>query len=170
MAAARPDRLTPRAAATPAARPDAAPAEARPPLRIVAPRHRRRRAGALAVVLVTAMFGVMLGLVAFQTKIAQEQLQLDRLERQAREEQLRYDRLRGEVAALEAPARIVEAAHQQGMVEPAEIHYVRTPPEAVAAVAAASGQAPSSSVTASGGGSGDPAAWGLVKPLVEGAP
>jgi hypothetical protein len=168
----------------------AAPAE-RPPLLIVAPRFRRRRAGVVAAFVMLSLFGVMIGLVAFQTRLAQGQGKLDRLEREAREEQLRYDKLRGDVAVLESPAHIVSAALAQGMVSPGDIKYVTTPPEAVAAVAAASGQgapppdSPNAGAGADAGGDagvgtaeqppapGTPATvdqWSTVKPIVSGAP
>jgi cell division protein FtsL len=53
--------------------------------------------------------------VAFHVMVAQSQLQLDRLTRQASLQQQRYERLRLDVAALSAPPRIAKRAEELGM-------------------------------------------------------
>jgi hypothetical protein len=49
------------------------------------------------------VFGIMFGLVAFQAKIAADQLRLDRVETGASDAQATYERLRLAVAQLESP-------------------------------------------------------------------
>ena len=61
----------------------------------------------------------MLGLVAFQAKIAQDQMKLDRTERQLQDAETRYSQLRLQVAQLEAPTRVIEEAKRLGLVRPA---------------------------------------------------
>jgi hypothetical protein len=141
-----------------------------PPLLVVPPRYRRRRAGVAAATVVLTLFAVMLGLVAFQTRLAQGQLRLDQLDRDAREQQVRYDRLRGQVAVLESPTNIVAAARAQGMVTPDQIRYVAVPPDAVAAVAASSGADGGVQVSNAGADESAAAQWSTVKPIVGGIP
>jgi hypothetical protein len=57
----------------------------------------------------------------------QGQFELERLADHREVEQLRYERLREEVARLSAPAAIVSAAEQMGMVEPAEVSMIEAP-------------------------------------------
>lgn len=146
----------------PARRPSAPPE--RPPLLLVPPRVRRRRAGLLTAAACTALFAVMLGLVAFQMRIAQGQGRLDRLERDIRAEELRYDRLRLEVARLQSPEQVVAAAKALGMVEPDAITYVVPPADVVAAADAAVGGAPPGAAPVGG------SPWGAVKPVLGAAP
>ena len=147
-----------------------------PPLRVLSPQVRRRRAG-VAVLLATAVvFGLMVALVLLQAKMAQEQQRLDQIEQRTKQAQLSYDRLRVSVAILESPAAITRAAQTQlGMVPSGKVTYLSPTPADVAAVSearavagfgsdgsAAPGVAPSSPT-----GTPD---WTAVKPLVEGAP
>jgi cell division protein FtsL len=125
---------------------------------------RRRRAGLLTAAACTALFAVMLGLVAFQMRIAQGQGRLDRLERDIRAEELRYDRLRLEVARLQSPEQVVAAAKALGMVEPDAITYVVPPADVVAAADAAVGGAPPGAAPVGG------SPWGAVKPVLGAAP
>lgn len=141
-----------------------------PPLQVVAPRARRRRAGVAAAAGLLFAFGVMLGLVLFQTQLAKGQARLDQLEREVRAEQVRYDTLRGEVALLSAPGRIVEAARAQGMVTPTEVRYVSATPEAVAALVTATGEAPGLPAGAPDRPVPGTSEWSTVKPIVGGAP
>jgi cell division protein FtsL len=129
-------------------------------LRVVSPRHRRRRAGLAAVVAGVAVFSLMIGIVAFQGTIAKDQLRLDHLQQQTQNAQDRYDRLRAAVARLESPARIVAAAEQLGMSPPTSVNYVTPTPDEVGQVAASTGTAP-------GAGDNAPASqqdgWSQVK-------
>jgi cell division protein FtsL len=79
----------------------------------VARRERQMRRGIwlFGLVSVVSVFVV----VAFHVVVAQSQLQLDRLTRQASQQQQQYERLRLEVAALAAPPRIAKRAEELGM-------------------------------------------------------
>ena len=123
---------------------DAAPADAekrRPDLRVV-PRARRRRAGLLAGLICVLVFGIMFGLVAFQAKIAADQLRLDRVQRQMSEAQATYERLRLSVAQLESPQTVIAAAENKGMVVPDKVTYVTPSMSDVLAVGAGRGPQP----------------------------
>ncbi len=159
-----------------AARGAAAPLQVRPastprerPALLVVPSHvRRRRAGVAAVLGVTAVFALMLGLVAFQAKIAQDQLRLDRMERDLDEAGDQFQQLRLKVAQLEAPERVVAEARRLGLVRPGpdQVTYLSPGPAVVAEVAAAGG------VLADTGPSGTANAedWSSMKPLLRAAP
>jgi hypothetical protein len=83
---------------------------------------------------------LMLGLVVFQTRIAQDQLVLDRLEVQVRDARARYDLLRRERAELRAPERIASAAAELGMEQGTIDEFVSVPADVAAEVYAAAGQ------------------------------
>ena len=68
--------------------------------------------------MVGLVFGSMLGLAAFHSVLVQGQLHLDQLDSAIIQEQERDTQLRLQVAQLGAPARIVVAAQEQGMVPP----------------------------------------------------
>ncbi len=68
--------------------------------------------------MVGLVFGSMLGLAAFHSVLVQGQLHLDQLDTQITQEQERETQLRLQVAQLGAPARIIVAAQDQGMVPP----------------------------------------------------
>jgi hypothetical protein len=157
--ATSPARPAPRRAAEPRL-------PARPGLKVVA-RRPRRRAGAAASVALVAVLGVLLGLAAFQTRLAQDQLELDRLEQGVREERLRFERLRGEEAVLLAPERIVAEGERLGLVTPPAVVYLPPDPAVVAAVAARAGGA-----TAGKSSGVDPAGstWSGVKAFAEARP
>ncbi|HVL92641.1 MAG TPA: cell division protein FtsL [Acidimicrobiales bacterium] len=130
VGAARPAR------ARPGPRPLPAPApRPRPTLEVVgtAPRHRattpaRRHRRLLPVGAAIAVAVALFGLVAAHAALAQGQFRLQDLERRAAVEQAEYERLRLEVARLEAPSRVVAAAHERlGMVAPSSVTYL-TPP------------------------------------------
>jgi cell division protein FtsL len=121
-----------RGAAAMAVAPDRAPQRPRPEarpnhLRVVAPteRVRRRLTPATAVILTAALFATLLAVAVAHTVLVQGQVRLDELDAQLATEQLRYQELRKEVAELESPPRIVEAAQEQGMVPPADLQYLQ---------------------------------------------
>jgi len=88
-------------------------ADARPPLRVVAGRDRRRLAFVpLAVVVVLAVFAV----AGLQAYLGQEGFRADRLERRLAEAEEHQDLLRARLAELSSPARIESAAAALGMV------------------------------------------------------
>ncbi|HEX9259704.1 MAG TPA: hypothetical protein VF855_09225, partial [Acidimicrobiales bacterium] len=136
-----------------------------PPLVVVTPRQRRRRVGLVAVLGCTTVFGVLLGLAAFQTKIAGDQLRLDRVNADLREAQVRYETLRGEVARLESPANIVAQATKQGMVSPGAVTYLTPSADDVSAVVAATGDTSTQAPAAAPDGPRRNG-WSTVKPLV----
>jgi cell division protein FtsL len=71
------------------------------------------------------LFAVLFGLVLFHTLLVQNQQRLDRIDAQVREQQAVYQRNRLEVAQLEAPSRIVDAATQRlHMVPPPGTSYL----------------------------------------------
>jgi len=144
-------------------RPSAEPA---PALRVV-PRHiRRRRAGVVIATGVVIVFAVMLGLVAFQAKIAQDQLRIDRMERDLDGAEGQLSRLRLQIAQLQAPERVVAEAQKLGLQRPGpdQIRQITPKAEAVGEVLAAGG--PSLGVRP--GGSGNLDDWSELKPLLNG--
>lgn len=94
---------------------------ARPELRVVPTR--RRTVGVL-VVIGALVFSLLLGVTAFQTRLAQHQLELDRTERAVAAERARFDQLRLERAALRAPARLAVEAAALGMVPGSGTEFV----------------------------------------------
>ena len=136
-------------------------------LRIV-PRLRRRRAGAVAVAVCVAVFGVMLGLVAFQAKIAADQQRLDKVEQDTGRAQTEYERLRVIVAQLESPYNVISSAEANGMVLPDKVTYVTPSVGDVAAVTSASGRVPADPNAPKAPDS--TSAWESVKPYVGAAP
>ena len=121
-----PDRA---AHADPAAVPRPRPAERPNHLRVVAPseRVRRRLTPGMAVLLTAALFATLLAVAVAHTVLVEGQVHLDDLDAQLVAEQARYQELRTEVAQLESPARIVQAASEMGMVTPDDLRYL-TPP------------------------------------------
>ena len=142
--------------------------EARPRLHVVPARVRRRRTAVVTVLAMMVMFGVMLGLAAFQTLIAQGQETLDRLRVQTSDAQVADAKLRLQVAQLESPSRIVSVAEQRlGLAPPDSIHYIAPSGDNALAVkqasdAAHAGAPTSSPTTTIAGG----VAWSKLKSLV----
>lgn len=87
-------------------------ASPRPALMLVP---RRRRAARLAVVLSTLVVASMLGAAAFQTQLAQRQLELDRLDNDISSAREQYEVLRRQRSELRSPARLADIAAQNGM-------------------------------------------------------
>jgi cell division protein FtsL len=168
-----PIRVVPRRGTGQAAAVAPAPAKAeardeRAPL-VVVPRYvRRRRAGVAVALGLFAVFALMLGLVAFQAKIAQDQLNLDHADRDLQQAEATYSQLRLQVASLEAPDRVIAEAKKLGLVRPAptDMTYLTAPPAIVGEVLAAGGipQDPGPSGTA------DAQDWSAMKPLLRGGP
>jgi cell division protein FtsL len=74
---------------------------------------------------IASVAAVGLALVALHVLIAENQFRLDGLQQQAATAQAKYEKLRLQVAALEAPARIVSVAEGRlGMVQPASVTYL----------------------------------------------
>ncbi|MDZ7677124.1 MAG: septum formation initiator family protein [Acidimicrobiales bacterium] len=104
----------------------------RPPLRLVEPEapRRRLRVGVVGTTLLVALCAGIFGLAAVHTLVVQAQFELDRLDQQVADRQGELDSLRLEVAGLESPEAITEAARDLGLVTPSERVYldpVQTP-------------------------------------------
>ena len=126
-------------------------------LRVVEPAERARRTltPARAVVLSAVLFALLLAVAVAHTLLVQGQVRLDHLDSQLTTEQLRYQQLRRDVAQLESPTRVVEAAHAQGMVTPDDLVYLQPRADA-SAVASGPSATPSAD-----------RAWTEVKPMLE---
>ena len=131
-----PERIT---APAPAPRPR--PAERPNHLRVVAPSERARRhlTPGMAVLLTAALFATLLAVAVAHTVLVEGQVRLDSLDAQLVEEQARYQELRTEVAELESPARIVQAAQDMGMVTPVDLEYLQPPAPDVSTVGPTTG-------------------------------
>jgi hypothetical protein len=135
-------------------------------LRVAPGRVRRRRAGLLAILVFGSAFGIMVGLTAFQARIAKDQLQLDRLESATRDAQQRYERLRVIAAQYQSPSFILAEAKRLGL-KPPDVSSVRYVSPSVADVTEV--------VVAGGGNSSEPETavgltrpdWSQLKPVVD---
>lgn len=103
-------------------------------LRLVeAPARRRVRVGLVSTLVLATVFGALFALAAMHSLVVQAQFELDRLDEQVATRQDQIDARRVEVAELESPSAIVEAANALGMVDPADAVYLTTSePEATA--------------------------------------
>jgi cell division protein FtsL len=120
-------------------RPEPLRAPARVPRLIVVPR--RRRTARLAAAAFTIVFLLMLGVVAFQTQLAQNQLELDRTEQKLDLERSRTRDLRRESAVLRAPERIAAEAQKLGLVPTSSRDFLVIPADVFALVDVAAGDA-----------------------------
>lgn len=86
----------------------------------------------LAVIAGIALIVISLfGAVVAHVVLAQDQFQLEQLQRDSATRQAEYDRLRLQVAELESPQRIVATAQERlGMVVPAGVTYLAPTPDA----------------------------------------
>ena len=137
-------------------------------LRVVRPAERRRRrlTPATAVLLTAALFVTLLAVAVAQTVLVQGQVHLDDLDGQLTEEQARYQELRKDVAELESPARIVDAAHAQGMVTPDDLRYLQPTAPDPSAVGTTTGDDDEPDADPTVGAAQD-RAWTEVKPMLE---
>ena len=103
---------------------------------------RRRRAVSIFVLSCVVLFGLCLGAVAFQTRLAQNQLALDKTERAVRDARERYDLLRRQRAALRSPNRLALEAKRLGMSPAENGDFMTVPPQVIAAVAVAASGLP----------------------------
>jgi cell division protein FtsL len=156
-------------APAPAPAPRPTPAERPNHLRVVpaTPRVRRRLTPGAAVLLTAALFATLLAVAMAQTVLVQGQVRLDGLDAQLSAEQARYQELRTDVAELESPARIVEAAHQQGMVTPDDLLYLQPPAPDPSAAGPTTGDDPEPAADPAAGAVDR--AWTEVKPMLEGS-
>jgi cell division protein FtsL len=108
----------------------------RPQLEVV-PRARRRVR--LAGVGFTALFVVMLGLTVFQTQLARQQWEIDRIEQGVEVERLRLTELRKANAVLHSPERVITEAEKMGLSRGNPDSYMPVSQAAVDQVARAAG-------------------------------
>lgn len=114
----------------------AVPRRERPSLQVVP---RRRRAASIIATCCVVMFGLLLGTVALQTRIAQNQLALDKTERQVKIARERYDVLRQARAELRSPNRLAVEATRLGMAPAKNGEFMTIAPQTIAHLAATSG-------------------------------
>jgi cell division protein FtsL len=115
---------------------EAAPAAARPQLRLVGDgRPRPQRATRLITgALVLAVFAGLFAIVALRVMLAQGQADIDRLTASIETQQASQQDLRLTVAELQAPAQIVATARQRlGMVTPVVVTNLAPLPSAAPA-------------------------------------
>jgi cell division protein FtsL len=158
-----------RTAHVPAPAPRPRPAERPNHLRVVAPSERVRRlrlTPATAVLLTAALFATLLALAVSHTVLVQGQVRLDDIDAQLVEQQARYQELRTEVAELESPARVVEAASDMGMVTPDDLQYLQPPAPDVSTVGPTTGDENEPGADPTVGVDPD-RTWADVKPLLE---
>ncbi len=137
---------TPRATTRPVA---ATPTKStRPQLRIVP---RPRLAINAALVLGVVIVGLMLAVVVLHTRLAERQLEIDRIEQAVTDARERFDVLRQQRAELRSPTRLGAESAELGMHVPPETEFLPVDPATLAQVIAAAG-----TVDAAGGLS-DPA-------------
>ena len=131
-------------------------------LRVVGPsdRVRRRLTAATGALLTAGLFALLLLVAISHTVLVQGQVKLDAIDQQLVTEQARYQRLRNEVAAMESPARVVDAAQQLGMVTPDDLVYLQ--PDAPAS----DGDGAEVDETVDGL-IGPDETWSVMKPLLE---
>lgn len=103
----------------------------RPNLMLV-PRH--RRAARIAVVACTVVVLAMLGAAAFQTLLAQRQLEIDKLTQGIDDARGDYEMLRRERAELRSPARLAQLAEEMGMVPATQSQFMTIAADVVATV------------------------------------
>ncbi len=90
---------------------------------------------AIAIAAIAVMFLV----VAFQTRIAETQMKIDKINAQIQAERDRYDALRLERSALRDPARLVTEATAMGMIPGSGTDFTVVDPTSVAAVLVSTG-------------------------------
>ena len=108
--------------------PAPAPAERRHlrvvPADYISARARRKRARRLVVLGGVAIAAALFGVVAFHVVLTQNQLDIQHLRAEADAASVKQQQLRLQVAQLESPERVVDAAQNLGMVPPATVHYL----------------------------------------------
>lgn len=122
------------------ASPSASPSgDRRPRLTVVSG---RRRVAWFAVSVTVLSCGVMMGAVFVHTRIAERQLEIDRLERDVRAAQEEFDVLRAQRAELRSPTRLAERAGALGMSPGDESEFAEVDPMVLAVTVARTGELP----------------------------
>ena len=98
-----------------------------------------RRLVKVSLVVLVALVAVMMTVVVAQTRIAENQMQLDRIESRIGAERDRYNQLRLERSQLREPARLVVEARALGMQPGVGVDFTTVDPMTVAAVLVATG-------------------------------
>jgi hypothetical protein len=106
-------------------------------LALVAPRG--RRAAHVAVVMSVLLGMAMLGAAAFQTRLAQRQVELDQLDTDISNSREQYETLRRERAELRSPERLAQVAAANGMVPARGSDFLEIAAEVRSLVAASTG-------------------------------
>ncbi len=104
----------------------------------------RRRVAWFAITLTVLVSLVMMGAVLLHTRIAERQLEIDRLERAVRTAQEDFDVLRSERAELRSPNRLADHAADLGMTPGDESTFVAVDPMLLAVTIARTGELPAS--------------------------
>lgn len=133
-----PHRSRVRPASPPGSQPGRTGATARRPDLRVVEAARPNRAGIYGAIVVLVIFGTLFLNAGFHTTLVSGQQRLDSLNDQVLEQEQRNQRLRLEVASLESPDRIVEAAQRDAMILPAEVHWLSPGPDAASAIVSTS--------------------------------
>lgn len=90
---------------------------------------RRHLARVAAAILGFAVAAGLMAIVSLHVMLAQGQVHVDHLEKQVSAQEQRQQQLRLEVAALEAPQRVVTVAGDRlGMVPVDQVRYLTPPP------------------------------------------
>ncbi|HUF97869.1 MAG TPA: hypothetical protein VMM60_07040 [Ilumatobacter sp.] len=103
----------------------------------------RRRFAWFAVTTTVLISIVMIGAVLLHTRIAERQLEIDRLGDAVRQEQEAFDVQRARRAELRSPARLAELAAPLNMVPGSESTFVAVEPMMLAMTIASTGVLPS---------------------------
>lgn len=98
-----------------------------------------RRLVKISLGVLVALVAVMMAVVVAQTRIAENQMQLDRIESRIGSERDRYNQLRLERSQLREPARLVVEARALGMQPGVGVDFTTVDPMTVAAVLVATG-------------------------------
>lgn len=96
----------------------------RPDLRVVTAPRRRLRVGLLSTILIATFFVGLFALAAMHSLVVQAQFELDRIDQEVATRRDQIDARRVEVAEMESPTAIVEAADDLGMVAPDDVVYL----------------------------------------------
>ena len=119
--------------------PETSPVATRVQLRVVP---RRRRAAGFVATLSVLVGVVMLGAAVLHTRLAERQLEIDRLDDGVDAAQERFDVLRRQRAELRSPARLAEEAERLGMQPGSASEFIGVDPWVLATAIAASGRVP----------------------------
>jgi hypothetical protein len=100
---------------------------------------RRRRTARVVTTVAFVLSSLMLGAAAFQTQLARQQLEIDRIDRSIRTANETYDLLRRERSELRSPGRLIEAATALEMVPAESTTFMVLSPEVIAEIQRSSG-------------------------------